>query len=48
MCDVGRSGGFTGDGEGLCGVPVAGGERASGRRHRRHRGGAAGGGDHDL
>ncbi len=48
MCDVGGSGGFTGDGEGLGGVPVAGGERPRGRRHRRHGGGAAGGGDRDL
>ncbi len=48
MGDVGRSGGFTGDGERLCGVPVAGGERPSRRRHRRDGGGAARGGDHDL
>ncbi len=48
MCDVGGSGGFTGDGERLGGAPVAGGERPRGRRHRRDGGGAAGGGDRDL
>ncbi len=48
MGDVGRSAGHAGDGERLCGAPVAGGERPRRRRHRRHRGGAARGGDRDL
>ncbi len=48
MGDVGRSGGFTGDGERLCGAPVAGGERPRRRRHRRDGGGATRGGDRDL
>ncbi len=48
MCDGGGAGGFAGDGERLCGAPVAGGERPRRGRHRRDRGGAAGGGDHDL
>ncbi len=48
MGDVGGSAGHAGDGERLCGAPVAGGERPSRRRHRRDRGGAAGGGEDNL
>ncbi len=48
MCDVGGAAGDAGDGERLCGAPVAGGERPRRGRHGGDRGGAAGGGDHDL
>ncbi len=48
MGDVGRAAGHAGDGERLCGAPVAGGERASRRRHRGDRGGAARGGEDNL
>ncbi len=48
MGDVGGSAGDAGDGERLCGAPVAGGERPSRRRDGGDCGGATRGGDHNL